>query len=94
METEVLVRFDPTRTRNRTKVPVGARLLEELKDGPLVLRKTHTQALAKYKKNQSAAGVEVPAFRTQKFEEDPSRSVTALADGPFERTVVVPEWIK
>lgn len=94
METEVLVRFDPTRTRNRTKVPVGARLLEELKEGPLVVRATHTQALAKYKKAQLEAGVVIPAYRTQKADGDEKKFVIALADGPFERTVAVPDWVK
>lgn len=94
MEETVLVKFDTNRTRNRTSVPVAAKLLEELKDGPLVVRATHTQALAKYKKAQLATGVEIPAYRTQKSEEDEKKSVIALADGPFERTVPAPDWIK
>ena len=94
METEVLVKFDTARTRNRSSVPVAAKLLEELKDGPLVVRATHTQALAKFKKTQAEAGAEVPAYRTQKAADQDKRYVVALKDGPFERTVPVPDWIK
>ena len=94
METQVLVKFDVNRTRNRDKVALAAKLLEELKDGPLLVRTTHTQTLAKYKRAQKEAGVEVPAYRTQKAEGVEKRIVVALDEGPFERTVPQPEWIK
>ena len=94
METEVLVKFDTTRTRNRGTVVVAAKLLDELKDGPLVVKATHTQALAKFKRTQKEAGLEVPAYRTQRAEGLDKRFVVALKDGPFERMVAVPDWIK
>lgn len=93
-----LVTFDTNRTRVRTAEGLATRILEELKNGPLVLSASRCQALAKFKTLQKKAGTPAPAYKTQRTPDlfRPTNGklfIVALTAGPFERFKEVPEWV-
>jgi hypothetical protein len=90
---EPCVRFNQDNIRSRGKDKIPARLLEELKNGPVNTTQGRVVGLLKYRKEMEKAGTPVPAVKSYRLAKGKPEVCLALADGPFERFVQQPDWI-